>query len=293
VALASLLPPTTAWASEYRDVQHRSGDLGAAGPDALERVKGLGLGLEERSVVSSGRRLRDPYDLDLRLARAALSWQLTPSLWLALGLEKERRHVEETLLNSRIETRSEAVRVAPAAAFKIMDRLVLGYRYVQVREKRDGGDESAAFYHHAGLRWKGESFELAYDLAWRLDSAAAQRSGGVEARWRAARTLTVLARYERQDTPWSRPPLPYGDVLLMAAGGLVQLDALTLAAEYRNAQQDAADAVVHGFACTADYELARRLSLGLAAARWLTPGGTDTDGATDGRELALRAGLRL
>jgi hypothetical protein len=292
VGLASLLPPP-ARASEYRDVLHRSGDLGAAGPDAIERIKGLRLDLEEHSVVSSGRRLRAPYDLDLRLARAALGWQVTPSLWLALGLEKERRHVDETLLNSHVETRSEAVRVAPAAAFKIMDRLVLGYRYLRVREEPEGGDGSDAFYHHAGLRWKGESFELAYDLAWRLAPEAAQRSGGVEARWRAARTLTVLTRYERLDTPWSRPPLPYGDVLLVAAGGLVQLDALTLAAEYRHAQQDAADAVVHGFAFTADYELEERASLGFAAVRWLTPGDSDDDGATDGRELALRAGLRL
>lgn len=292
VGLASLLPPP-ARASEYRDVQHRSGDLGAAGPDAIERIKGLRLDLEERSVVSSGRRLRDPYDLDLRLARAALGWQLTPSLRLALGLEKERRQVDETLLNSQVETRSEAIRVAPAAAFKIMDRLVLGYRYIQVREKPEGGDASDSFYHHAALRWKGESVELAYDLAWRLASEAAQRSGGVEARWRAARTLTVLTRYERLATPWSRPPLPYGDVLLFAAGGLLQLDALTLAAEYRNAEQDAADAAVHGLALTADYEFDERASLGFAAVRWLTPGGTGGDGAVDGRELALRAGLRF
>lgn len=282
-SLSLLLSTSLADATEYRDVLHRSGDQGSTSPDALERQKGLRFDATRRQISVDGTYLKTAYHYQGQAQQALVSWQTTPSLWFALAVVEQT----DSFDSSRAMTDSLSHTLAPSLAFKIMDRLILGYRYVAWQS-----DHEEAYFHQTSLRWKGESLELAYDQAWRLAPGTKRQSGGIEARWRIQRGLVARWRYARENLPWSQGPLAYADRLVTSIGALAQVSAWTIAAEFRRDQPEASGTVyIDALSGTVDYEWAERYSLGVTATKWFKPRAGEA--ALEGHEIGARVGWRL
>lgn len=281
--LALLTPPFVALASDYRDIVSRSGDLGSDGPDSIERIKGLRIDWEGRSIAAKPSYLKRSAEFRGTHQAAAVTWQSTPSLWLTFAASEE----SNSFADPRVKINHRFHVWSPAAAFKIMDRLILGYRYFALRQ-----ENHSSFFHQAGFRWKAESFELAYDQAWQLAPGTKRQSAGIEGRWRVTRTLVGRLHYARETLPWTQVPIPYADRLVTSAGMIAQYAAWTLAGELRREQPEASFAVpTDAVVGSLDYEIAAQYSLGCSITRWFAtnPG----EGASPGYEIAARLGWRL